>query len=145
MTNYRDQFEAHFSAQGFEPEMFVRMNDGEYRRSEVEYMWEGWHSALRLTASEMPLAGPSVAHTDASKSLGDRNPKDEALVTAGETASNYRDMIIELCATRAQQTPLPQYGTEARHTGREEARKKIVESIRRLKSSTIRAQEGNSP
>ena len=40
--------------------------------------------------------------------------------------------IIERCAKLAEQTPLPSYGTNARHTGREEARKKIAAAIRAL-------------
>lgn len=39
-----------------------------------------------ISISEIPPAGPSVAHTDAGKSDGDRNPVDAGLVTAGETA-----------------------------------------------------------
>lgn len=49
-----------------------------------------------------------------------------------EEQEAYRNSIIEQCAKLAEQTPLPAYGTNARHTGREEARKKIAAAIRTL-------------
>lgn len=45
---------------------------------------------------------------------------------------NHELDLIEKCAKRAEQASLPAYGTHARHTGREEARKKIAASIRNL-------------
>ena len=49
-----------------------------------------------------------------------------------EQQKAWRNSIIEECIKRAEQAPMPAYGTNARHTGREEARKKIVASLRQL-------------
>ncbi len=50
-----------------------------------------------------------------------------------EQAAN-RNNIIEQCAKAAELAAMPAYGTHARQTGREEARKKIAASIRSLKT-----------
>lgn len=60
-----------------------------------------------------------------------------------EEQEAYRNSIIDLCAKRAQEAPLPSYGTNARHTGREEARKKIVASILSLKTADRKHGETN--
>lgn len=52
-----------------------------------------------------------------------------------EEQERNRNDLIERCAKIAEQAALPSYGTHARHTGREEARKKIAAAIRALKSS----------
>ncbi|TXG96564.1 MAG: hypothetical protein E6R08_09165 [Nevskiaceae bacterium] len=52
-----------------------------------------------------------------------------------EEQARYRDEIIERCARAAELAALPSYGTHARHTGREEARKKIAATIRALKAA----------
>lgn len=52
-----------------------------------------------------------------------------------EEQERLRNEIIEQCAKAAEMAALPAYGTHARHTGREEARKKIAAAIRALKQS----------
>ncbi|TWA89597.1 hypothetical protein FBZ96_11965 [Bradyrhizobium stylosanthis] len=51
-----------------------------------------------------------------------------------EEQERHRNEIIERCARAAELASLPAYGTHARHTGREEARKKIAATIRAMKT-----------
>lgn len=52
----------------------------------------------------------------------------------------YKSFVYEECAKLAEQAALPSYGTNARHLGREEARKKIAQDIRqrgKLRASLV--------